>query len=128
MFIQKLNKKNKRINMKTLSLILTISFFTLSADLSAMSLDTQPDSIEVVDSKRIDVMVLKFNKDQVGGQVFVTYSDGEEISKVEIKRKKMIIDFNKLKFGSYKVAIVKEGKEVAVFNYNKELVLSEVVR
>ncbi|MEQ8362412.1 MAG: hypothetical protein RH948_06045 [Cyclobacteriaceae bacterium] len=114
--------------MKTLSLILTLSFFTLSADLFAIGPITIPDSVEVADSKRIDVMVLKFNKDQVGGQVLVTYSDGEEISKVKIKKKKMIIDFNKLKFGAYKVAIVKEGKEVAVFNYNKELVLSEVVR
>jgi hypothetical protein len=116
----------KNINdkkMKTLSIIL-ISFFSFTASLFA----SNPDSVEIADSKRVDVMVLKFNKEQVGGQVVVLDSDGAEVSKSTIKRKRMIIDFDKVNFGAYKIKVVKEGTELAEFNYNKELILSQVVR
>ncbi|MCB0492489.1 MAG: hypothetical protein KDC93_08740 [Cyclobacteriaceae bacterium] len=109
--------------MKTLSIIL-ISFFSFTASLFA----SNPDSVEIADSKRVDVMVLKFNKEQVGGQVVVLDSDGAEVSKSTIKRKRMIIDFDKVNFGAYKIKVVKEGAELAEFNYNKELILSQVVR
>jgi len=126
MSIQKLNKKNiNDNNMKTLSIIL-ISLFSFTANVFASN--PNPDSVEITDSNRMDVMVLKFNKDQVGGQVVILDSDGEEVSNMIIKRKRMIIDFNEVNFGAYQVKVVKEGTEVAAFNYNKELILSQVVR
>lgn len=112
--------------MKTLSIILTITFFSLSANLFAST--PKPDSVTVADSKRLDVMVLKFDKEQVGGQVVVIASNGEEVSKQTIKRKRMILDFDEVKFGAYIIKVVKEGAEVAEFNYNKELILSQVIR
>lgn len=111
--------------MKTLSIIL-ITFFSLTTNLFASNPGS--DSVVVADSNRMDVMVLKFNKDQVGGHVVILNSNGEEVSKMIIKRKKMIIDFDKVNFGTYEIKVVKEGTEVAVFNYNKELILSQVVR
>jgi len=111
--------------MKTLSIIL-ISFFSFTT--STFASNTNPDSVEIAESNQMDVMVLKFNKDQVGGQVVVLDSNGEEVSKMTIKRKKMIIDFDQVNFGAYKIKVVKEGDEVATFNYNKELILSQVVR
>lgn len=112
--------------MKTLSIILTITFFSFSANMLAST--PKPDSVTVTDSNRLDVMVLKFDKEQVGGQIVVIASNGEEVSRVTIKRKKMIIDFDEVKFGAYKIKVVKEGAEVAEFNYNKELVLSQAIR
>lgn len=111
--------------MKALSIIL-ISLFSFTANVFASN--PNPDSVEITDSNRMDVMVLKFNKDQVGGQVVILDSDGEEVSNMIIKRKRMIIDFNEVNFGAYQVKVVKEGTEVAAFNYNKELILSQVVR
>ncbi|MFZ1806554.1 MAG: hypothetical protein WAU36_05005 [Cyclobacteriaceae bacterium] len=113
--------------MKTLSIIL-ISFFSFTTNIFASNSNPSSDSVAVVESNRMDVMVLKLNKDQVGGQVVILDSDGAEVSKMTIKRKKMIIDFDKVNFGAYKIKVVKEGAEVAIFNYNKELILSQVVR
>ena len=111
--------------MKTLSIIL-IAFFSFTTNIFASN--AHPDTVEIAESNRMDVMVLKFNKDQVGGQIVVLDSNGEEVSKSTIKRKRMIIDFDQVNFGVYKIKVVKEGDEVATFNYNKELILSQVVR
>ncbi|MEP2670504.1 MAG: hypothetical protein ABJH04_15995 [Cyclobacteriaceae bacterium] len=113
--------------MKTLSIIL-ISFFSFTTSTFASNSNPNPDTVEVADSNQMDVMVLKFNKDQVGGQVVVLDSNGEEVSKMTIKRKKMIIDFDKVNFGAYEIKILNDGTEVAAFSYNKELILSQVIR
>lgn len=112
--------------MKTLSIILTISLFSFTANVLASN--SNPDSVEIAESNRMDVMVLRFHKDQVGGQIVISDSKGEEVSKMTIKRKRMIIDLDKVNFGAYKIKVMKEGAEIATFNYNKELILSEVVR
>lgn len=112
--------------MKTLSIILTLSFFSLSANLFASN--PKLDSVATVKSNRVDVMVLKLNKEQVGGQIVITDSMGEEVSKMTIKRKKMIIDFDQVKFGVYNIKVIKEGTAVAEFSYNKELIISDVIR
>ncbi|MEQ8362411.1 MAG: hypothetical protein RH948_06040 [Cyclobacteriaceae bacterium] len=109
--------------MKTLSIIL-ISFFSLSATLFAAT----PDSIAVVETSQQDHFVMKVDKDLLGGKVFVTYSTGEVVSTMTIKRKKMVIDFDNVKFGSYSIKVVKDGVEIDEFNFNKELILSQVVR
>jgi len=109
--------------MKTLSIIL-ISFFSLSASLFAAA----PDSIAVVETSEQDHFVMKVNKDLFGGEVIVTYSTGEVVTNMTIKRKKMVIDFDKVKFGSYTIQVVKDGVEIEAFSFNKELILSQVVR
>ncbi|HOO09486.1 MAG TPA: hypothetical protein PKW06_06075 [Cyclobacteriaceae bacterium] len=113
--------------MKTLSTLFTIAFFSLTANLFA-SAPQKPDSVMVADTNRVDVMVLKLDKGQKGGHVVITDSQGEEVSKMTIKRKRMIIDFDKVNFGDYKVKVVKEGVELAAFHYSKTLVISDVVR
>lgn len=112
--------------MKTLSFILTLTLISFTANVFAIN--TQPDSVVVAQSDQIDVMVLKFDKEQVGGQVVVVASNGDEVSKMTIKRKKMIIDFDQVKFGAYKIIVLMEGVEVAEFKYHKALVISQVVR
>jgi hypothetical protein len=109
--------------MKTLSIIL-ISFLSISANLFAAT----PDSIAVVETSQQDHFVMKVDKGLLGGEVLVTYSTGEVVTTMTIKRKKMVIDFDKVKFGSYSIIIVKDGVEIDEFNFNKELILSEVVR
>jgi len=112
--------------MKTLSFILTTILISFSANVFAIN--TQPDSVVVAQSDRVDVMVLKFDKDQIGGEVVVVASNGDEVSKTAIRRKKMIIDFDQVKFGTYKIMVLVDGVEVAEFNYNKLLILSQIVR
>lgn len=109
--------------MKTLSIIL-ISFFSISANLFAAT----PDSIAIVETSEQDHFVMKVDKDLLGGEVLVTYSTGEVVTTMTIKRKKMVIDFDKVKFGSYTIKVVKDGVEINAFNFNKELILSQVVR
>ncbi len=111
--------------MKTLSIILTISFFSLTTNLFAVG--SQPDSV-TVNSANEGLFMLKVDKDLFGGQVIISYSDGEVVSSMTIKRKRMVIDFDKVKYGSYTITLVKDGIEVEQFTYNKELVLSQVVR
>lgn len=109
--------------MKTLSIIL-ISFFSASANLFAAT----PDSIAVVETSQEGQFVMKVDKDLFGGEVVVTYSTGEVVSTMTIKRKKMVVDFDKVKFGSYTIQVIKDGVEVDQFAFNKELILSQVVR
>lgn len=109
--------------MKTLSIIL-ISIFAWSGNLFAAA----PDSIMVVPSSQEDHFVMKVDKDLFGGEVIVTYSTGEVVTAMTIKRKKVVIDFNKVKFGSYTIQVMKEGNEIESFTFNKELILSQVVR
>ncbi|HNP07070.1 MAG TPA: hypothetical protein PKN99_05565 [Cyclobacteriaceae bacterium] len=109
--------------MKTLSIIL-ISFFSISANLFAAN----PDPIAVVETSQQDHFVMKVDKDLFGGEVLVTYSTGEVVTTMTIKRKKMVIDFDKVKFGSYTIKVVKDGVEINEFNFNKELILSQVIR
>jgi len=109
--------------MKTLSIIL-ISFFSITANLFAAT----PDSITVVETSQQNHFVMKVDKDLFGGEVIVTYSTGEVVTTMTIKRKKMVIDFNKVKFGSYSIKVMKDGNEIEEFTFNKELILSQVIR
>lgn len=109
--------------MKTLSIIL-ISFFSITANLFAAT----TDSITVVETGQENHFVMKVDKDLFGGEVIVTYSTGEVVTTMTIKRKKMVIDFNKVKFGSYTIKVMKDGNEIEEFTFNKELILSQVIR
>ncbi|MEQ8425723.1 MAG: hypothetical protein RIA63_13490 [Cyclobacteriaceae bacterium] len=112
--------------MKTLSVILTLFFFSLTA--GAFGTEPQSDSISVVESVQDDLYILKIDKDLVGAKVIVTCSNGEEVSKLTIKRKRIVIDFDEVKFGKYTISIVKDGVTVEEFNYHKQLILSQVIR
>lgn len=64
----------------------------------------------------------------IGSQVVVSHSDGEVVSSITLKRRKMQIDFEKVKFGVYTIQLIKEGVEVESFTYNKELIISKIIR
>ena len=109
--------------MKTLSILL-ISLFSLSTNLYATV--TVADS--VVAEAQDDLYMLKVEKDLFGGQLVVTSSSGEVVSTMTIKRKRILINFEELKFGEYFVKIVKDGVEVEKYTYRKELIISQVIR
>lgn len=111
--------------MKPFNITLTILFFSISSSLFAA---TQNQDSIVVDTNRIDLFVLKVSKNMIGSQVVVSHSDGEVISTATLKRKRMQIDFDKVKFGLYTIQLMKDGVEVESFTYNKELIISQVIR
>ena len=109
--------------MKTLSILL-ISLFSLSTNLYA----TVSEADSVVVEAQDDLYMLKVEKDLFGGQLVVTSSSGEVVSTMTIKRKRILINFEELKFGEYFVKIVKDGVEVEKYTYRKELIISQVIR
>ncbi len=109
--------------MKTLSILL-ISLFSLTTHLYA----TVTDADSVVAKAQDDLYMLKVDKDLFGSQLVVTSSNGEVVSTMTIKRKRILINFEELKFGEYLVQIIKDGVEVEKYTYHKELIISQVIR
>ena len=117
--------KQNRI-MKTLSKILTVSLVLISATL--MAAPAHSDSVSVVETNKKTLFVFKINDDMKGGEVTVIHSSGEVVTSMEMNKKKIVIDFCDVKFGSYTIKVMKNGKEVESFTYNKELIISQVIR
>ncbi|MCB0487028.1 MAG: hypothetical protein KDC99_01050 [Cyclobacteriaceae bacterium] len=112
--------------MKTLSKILTVSLVLISATL--MAAPAHSDSVSVVETNKKTLFVFKINDDMKGGEVTVIHSSGEVVTSMEMNKKKIVIDFCDVKFGTYTIKVMKNGKEVESFTYNKELIISQVIR
>lgn len=111
--------------MKTLSKILTVSLVLISAALMAAP---HSDSVSVVETNKKNLFVFKINDDMRGGEVMVIHSSGEVVTSMEMNKKKIVIDFCDVKFGTYTIKVMKNGQEVESFTYNKELIISQVIR
>ena len=112
--------------MKTLNIILAIVLLSFSAN--AFAAVSPADSVVVVEQPQNDLYMLKVDKDLFGAKVVVTYSNGDQVSNMTIRRKRIVIDFDEVKFGKYTISIVKDGVTVEEFNYHKQLILSQVIR
>ncbi len=112
--------------MQTIIRILTLTMFFASANLMAAALPG--DDVIVLESKKKNLFIFKIDKELLGSEVVVTYSTGEEVASMTMKKKKVIIDFCDVKFGVYTIKVMKDGNAVEEFTFNKELIISQVIR
>ena len=80
---------------------------------------SQETSIELVSSKHKHLFIFKVDRKFKGSEVEVSYANGEVISTLKMEKRKLIIDFCDVKFGSY-VIKVKNGNNVQEFQFVKK--------
>ena len=113
--------------MKTLKTLLAAILITISSNMFAEMVPA--DSIKhQTHSSQSELIMLRIEKDQIGSEVMVFHSSGDLVMTKTVKRKKMVIDFSEVKYGSYTVILMKDGIEIESFVFNKELVLSQIPR
>jgi hypothetical protein len=100
----------------TIALAFTLSLFTTSVVVLASSSEVSP--VHVLPSKEKNLFVFNINKSWRGAELEVIAAKGECISRQKLTRRKMIIDFCKVKAGQYTIKVSK-GNQVQEFQYAK---------
>ena len=103
--------------MKTLSLLVALSLITTSAVFA--SPNPKEVTIDVVSSKYKNLFIFKVDRKFKGADVQVAYANGEVIAKLKMEKRKLIIDFCDVKFGSYVIKVMK-GNSTQEFQYVKK--------
>ena len=111
--------------MKTSSKLIALILVVISS--SAFAALPKEQSVKLIESKHKNLFVFKVEKALKGAEVEVYSASGNLITKQKLSTRKMIIDFKEVKFGAYTVQIKKDGA-VQEFNYEKKLVISDVIR
>ena len=70
-------------------------------------------------SRNKNLFVFRAEKKFVGAQVEVLYSNGEVLTSQTLKKRKMLIDFSDVKYGSYTIR-VKKGNDIQEFTFEKK--------
>jgi hypothetical protein len=100
--------------MKTLFNILTVSFLLLAVTVSANDIDEGKYEKE----KRANLFVMKTDKKFLGAKVEVLSANGKVITSGNLEKRKMVIDFAAVKFGTYTIRVSK-GNETKEFHFVK---------
>ena len=103
--------------MKTLALIALSTLLTISSVNATPN--PQEASIDLLSSKHKNLFIFKVDRKFKGANVEVSYANGEVITNLKMEKRKLIIDFCDVKFGSY-VIKVKKGNNVEEFQYIKK--------
>ena len=90
--------------MKTLTLILLTSTFSLST----MATGNEPD-LTILPTEEADFFKFKVDKELVGATINLLYSNGDIVAQEILQKKRMVIDFCKVKSGDYTIFIEKGG-------------------
>jgi len=106
------------IKMKTLVKILIIGVMSVLLMMAAKA-EGVKEGWEPISAKHKNLFVLKTEKNLVGAKVEVFYQNGEVIAEQKLLKRKMVIDFNDVKIGTYTIRITK-GSEVREFQYSKQ--------
>lgn len=70
-------------------------------------------------SRNKNLFVFRADRKFVGAQVEVLYANGEVLTSQTLKKRRMLIDFSAVKYGSYTIR-VKKGNDVQEFTYEKK--------
>jgi cytochrome oxidase Cu insertion factor (SCO1/SenC/PrrC family) len=98
-----------------LFLIFLISFLLVSYIGSAGSIDT----VSASGPKMKDLFVLKTNRKFVGATVEIISTSGEVITSSQLQKRKLVIDFEQVRFGAYTIRLTKgDRKEEFIFIKN----------
>jgi hypothetical protein len=97
--------------MKSLALVL--------AFISTATLATPLETVDVVNTKYKNLFVFKVKNKFKGADVRVFYSNGDLVTSQKLEKKKMIINFCDVKYGTYTIKVQK-GNKSEEFNYIKK--------
>ncbi|MFN8336757.1 MAG: hypothetical protein U0U09_16620 [Cyclobacteriaceae bacterium] len=86
----------------------------------AATIKKDKDSVSVNTTHYRDLLLLKAGKLFLGATVEVRDSTGAVIATSCIHKKKMIIDFYDIPYGSYTIQVIKNKKVVLEFNHTKK--------
>ena len=102
--------------MKALKLsIVALIFFSSTVAVAG----TGNDEINVVSSKYKNLFVFKTERKLVGAKVEVLSENGDVVTTNVLQKRKMIIDFCDVKFGTYTIRVSK-GNKVKEYHYVKK--------
>jgi DNA-binding sugar fermentation-stimulating protein len=103
--------------MKTLIKILALGVLTALLTFAATAKDhnrIKPDT-----EKDKGLFIFKADKKMIGAKVEIVQANGSVIAEQILTSRKLVIDFNDIRSGTYKIRIVK-GEEMKEFSYSKE--------
>jgi hypothetical protein len=100
--------------MKTLINILTVFFLFIAVTVSARGTDDG----EYEKEKQRSLFVMKADKRFLGAKVEVLSANGKVITSGNLARRKVVIDFGAVKFGTYTIRVSK-GDETKEFHFVK---------
>lgn len=111
--------------MKKLKITLTLALLAISGALLAGPV--RSDSVQVVDSCNMNLFILSADRSMKGAEVEIHHANGDLISNLKLRKRKLIIDFCKVKFGTY-VIVVKTSGRIQEFTFKRKLIISDVPR
>lgn len=80
----------------------------------------EKDTVTVAATHYRDLLVLKAGKFFIGATVQVFDETGTVVATSEIHKKKMIIDFYDIPYGSYTIQVTKHKKTIMAFSHIKK--------
>lgn len=86
----------------------------------ASAIKKDKDSVSVNTTHYRDLLVLKAGKPFMGATVEVHDASGALIATSCIRKKKMIIDFYDIPYGSYTIQVIKNKQTVLEFSHTKK--------
>jgi len=98
------------------------ALFVLATTLSVSSFalpTPQEVDIELVASRHKNLFIFKVDRKTKGADVEVSYANGEVITNLKMEKRKLIIDFCDVKFGSYVIKVMK-GNNSQEFQFIKK--------
>lgn len=103
--------------MKTLVKIFFLGVLTVLLSYAAMAKDISGK--DPINGKDKNLYVIKTDKKFVGAKVEIVQANGTVIAEQILQRRKMIVDFDDMKMGSYTIRI-KKGDEVKEMTFTKK--------
>ena len=103
-----------KMNMKRSSLI----FFAVLMFVTSLAFANE-NTADHGSAKHKNLFTFKTDKKLVGAEVSVYYANGERLTTQKLLKKKMIIDFNDARMGTYTI-VVKKGNNEKEFQFVKK--------
>jgi hypothetical protein len=104
-------------SMRTILKIIVICVLSVLLTIAAKANDTR--GWEPKPAKNKNLFVVKADKKFLGAKVEVLYGAGEVITEQKLLKRKIMIDFDDVRIGTYTVRITK-GKDVKEYQYLKK--------
>lgn len=104
--------------MRRLAKIFLIFLFSLLL-VSYMTSAGSKDTVSVSGPKMKDLFIYKANRELVGATVEILSTNGELITSSQLQKRKLVIDFAGVHFGTYTIRIMK-GQRKEEFTFIKQ--------
>lgn len=101
--------------MQTIFRSLTLVLLVMSISASATAVQT----VDIVNTKYKNLLVFRLKNKLKGADVKVFYSNGDLVAAQKLAKRKMIINFCDVKYGTYTIQVHK-GNTTETFSYIKK--------